>query len=298
MRAVLALLVGYAAALCLHTPALHAQADSPQDFDTGLLWKVEGTGMPPSYIFGTIHIDDKRVTDLPDVVLRSLEQSNSFTMEVELDPDALLQLATRMVYADGRNLESVIGEPLYRRVIDASVGLGLPPEALRMFKPWVVALMLVVPPQTTGEVLDLKLYGIALHEKKIIYQLESVDEQVATLEQISESDQIAMLTQALDNHDRMPRFTRQLVEAYLRRDLAAMWRINDESDANVPEYKAANERFAQRLLDDRNLRMVDRMQPQLRAGRTFIAVGALHLYGEHGLLNLLSQRGYRLERVY
>jgi len=294
----LTLLVGCAVALCLEAPPLRAGAGSTQRFDRGLLWKVEASGAPPSFLFGTIHINDKRVTNLPQAVRMSLESSNSFTMEVELDPNALLELATRMLYDDGRNLESVIGAPLYKRVGAASAGLGIPGELLRQFKPWAIALMLVVPQQTTGEVLDFKLYGIALKMKKVVYQLETVDEQVETLDGLSDSDQLAMLREALDNHGRMPEITKRLVEAYLRRDLAEMSRINDESDENALEYRAVNRRLTQRLLDERNLRMVNRMQPQLEAGGAFIAVGALHLYGEHGLLSLLSKRGYQIERVY
>jgi uncharacterized protein YbaP (TraB family) len=56
--------------------------------------------------------------------------------------------------------------------------------------------------------------------------------------------------------------------------------------------------FDQRLLYDRNARMLERMQLQLKTGAAFIAVGALHLYGEKGLLNLLERDGYRLTRVY
>jgi uncharacterized protein YbaP (TraB family) len=56
--------------------------------------------------------------------------------------------------------------------------------------------------------------------------------------------------------------------------------------------------FDQRLLYDRNARMIERMQPQLKTGAAFIAVGALHLYGDRGLLNLLARDGYRITRVY
>ena len=52
------------------------------------------------------------------------------------------------------------------------------------------------------------------------------------------------------------------------------------------------------LLVERNLRMVGRMQPLLAAGNTFVAVGALHLYGEQGILNLLRRAGYRVSRIY
>lgn len=56
--------------------------------------------------------------------------------------------------------------------------------------------------------------------------------------------------------------------------------------------------FQQRLVVDRNHRMAERMQPYLQQGKVFIAVGALHLPGEEGLLNLLEQQGYAVRRLY
>ena len=56
--------------------------------------------------------------------------------------------------------------------------------------------------------------------------------------------------------------------------------------------------FDQRLLYDRNTRMLERMQPQLKAGNSFVAVGALHLYGDKGLLAQLAREGYKVTRVY
>jgi uncharacterized protein YbaP (TraB family) len=65
-----------------------------------------------------------------------------------------------------------------------------------------------------------------------------------------------------------------------------------------PELKPLKDLFNQRLLYERNTRMAERMRPQLEAGSAFVAVGALHLYGEKGLLSLLERDGYRVSRVY
>ena len=68
--------------------------------------------------------------------------------------------------------------------------------------------------------------------------------------------------------------------------------------AQRPDLKPLKSVFDQRLLFDRNTRMVERMQPQLKSGNAFIAVGALHLYGERGVLSLLAREGFRITRVY
>lgn len=64
------------------------------------------------------------------------------------------------------------------------------------------------------------------------------------------------------------------------------------------QMKRMNTQLKKRALDERNMRMAEHMQLQLKAGRAFIAVGALHLYGERSVLALLESRGYRISRVY
>ena len=87
-----------------------------------------------------------------------------------------------------------------------------------------------------------------------------------------------------------------LRDAYLARNLVAVYGIlnADKSD----DATGAVSRFEQRLIIDRNRRMVERMDKLLRQGNAFVAVGALHLPGAHGILQLLSDEGYQVTRVY
>ena len=146
--------------------------------------------------------------------------------------------------------------------------------------------------------LDNVLHGIAREQGKTVHQLESVEEQVAVFENMPETDQVLMLRYTLDQRSRMQDAMRRMVDAYVARDLAAVARIADEDDGADLQIKQMNERLKKRALDERNTRMAERMQPQLKAGRAFIAIGALHLYGERSVLALLESRGYRISRVY
>jgi uncharacterized protein YbaP (TraB family) len=68
---------------------------------------------------------------------------------------------------------------------------------------------------------------------------------------------------------------------------------------DMPNMGAAEvvQEFTARLVVERNYRMAERIQPQLREGNALIAVGALHLPGEEGLLALLAEEGYRVSAV-
>ena len=291
----------YAARICivfLLALAQIAQAGADEQYDRGLLWRIEKAGHAPSYVFGTVHVDDPRVTRLPEPVVRRFDTATSFTMEVVFDPAAVTRLATRMVYSDGRDLLKVAGADLYGKVAKAAGSAGMPPEVLRLFKPWAVSMLLIMPQLEHGEILDVMLMRRAREQLKAVHELETVDEQVALFENLPEHDQLLMLRHTIDNLDASRRGLRELVDAWLARDLAAIAKISDRIESTDPEIISFNERFTVQLLDERNKRMVSRMQSRLRAGGAFIAIGALHLHGARGVLALLAREGYVVTREY
>ncbi len=269
-----------------------------QRFDRGLLWRVEGGGTPASHVFGTVHVADPRVTKLPQPVARAFAEARSLTVEVGLDPSSFLALANRMLYLDGRDLPGAVGPDLYGKAASLVGKLGLPEQAVRLFKPWAVAILLSVPPQNPEEVLDLVLARAAREQGKPVHELETLDEQVEVFDGMSEADQTLLLTRAVAEYEQMPRLVGRMVEMWLARDLAGMRRIGEEAAGGGAEAKRLYETFARRLLTERNVRMAARMQARLKEGGAFVAVGALHLHGESGVLAELERRGWRVTRVY
>jgi uncharacterized protein YbaP (TraB family) len=270
-------------------------AESGEPFGQGLLFRIERPGLPPSHVFGTMHSDDERVVQLPGPVRQVFEASEAVVLEMEMGEAATLTALSSMVYADGRELRSVIGDALYRQTAEAMVARGVPEVAIRHYKPWAVMVMLSMPPPTTGQFLDMLLYQWAMTQGKRVHGLESAQEQVAVFDGFSEVEQIQMLQDALKDQPRLPEMFRELVGFYLARDLAALLALNTQ---HGPEDVALAQRVQVRLVERRNRLMVERMLPLLEEGRAFVAVGALHLPGEDGILALLVRQGCRVERVY
>jgi uncharacterized protein YbaP (TraB family) len=289
--------VGALALLC-GLAGLALPAPAAERYEYGLLWRIEGAGAPASHVFGTVHLADPRVTRLPPEVARALDQARSLTLEAGVDPASMLGVAGRMVFTDGRDLPGVAGAELFTRAAKLTEGLGLPEPMLRLFRPWAVALLLSVPPQDPTNVLDFVLERRASEQGKPIHQLESMEEQISVLEGLSQEDQVALLRQAVDEYEHLPRRIGRVVDAYLARDLAALWRMSQENVGAGAEERRLNEVFTHRLLHERNARMAERAEPRLREGGAFIAVGALHLYGGSGLLAQLERSGWRVTRVY
>jgi len=282
--------------ICLWLLLLPVTACGQDLFSEGLLFRLHRSGVADSYLFGTMHSEDPRVVALPTEVQQVFDSSHQVVLEVQMDAEALIVSMTAMLLTDGRDLRSVLGDSLYRRCLEAAEKRGIPDMALQRYKPWAIATMLSLPPMETGQFLDLVLYQNALETGKQIAGLETAAEQLGTFDRLSEQDQITFLEDTLNNLDQMPTLYIELLESYLRRDLGALVELSGRIFEG--SHSDAVARFQEFLVFDRNRRMLARLLPYLEKGSVFAAVGALHLPGQKGMLNLLQQNGYRVERVY
>ena len=271
-------------------------AEAADSFDSGLLWRVERAGVTPSYLFGTMHSDDPDVVKLSTPVQQAFDQAQSVTLEVVLDPRSLLAMTSALLMTDGNTLESLIGRRLYERTLEVMDARGIPEILVANMKPWAVAVTLMTPLGNNGVVLDHVLYQDAVAAGKKVHGLETVAEQVGLFDGLSRKDQITLLEDTLDNLDTVAQMLDELQAAYLDRDLKRLMELNEASMRDSDPLLA--ETFNRKVIVERNYSMAERMQPRLREGQQFIAVGALHLAGKEGLLKLLSERGYRLSRIY
>jgi uncharacterized protein YbaP (TraB family) len=284
------------AALLLACVSAVAAPESSGRYDKGLLWKIERAGVAPSYLFGTMHSDDPAIISLPGPVQQAFDRSRGVTLEVALDAQALVTMTAALLLADGTSLESIIGPELYRRTLQVMTAQGIPEMIVAGMKPWAVAVTLMTPVNENGVVLDHVLYQQAIATGKPVDGLETAAEQMALFDDLSQEDQVTLLRDTLDHLTEIQGLLVQLQDAYLARDLKRLQEINaasmQDSDPRLVET------FTHKVIVERNHRMAQRMESRLSEGARFIAVGALHLPGEEGLLNLLVQRGYRVTRVY
>jgi uncharacterized protein len=131
-----------------------------------------------------------------------------------------------------------------------------------------------------------------------LYQIEGGEEQIFTFDEFPMESQVALLKHSLAHRDELLELAERTLEAYLERDLAAIWRLRERFVARHPQIAAHQAVMTKRVVHDRSVVMAFRMQRQLRRGEAFVALGALHLYGEKGVLALLEDDGYRAARVY
>jgi len=266
------------------------------EFAKGLLWEISGKGAQPSYILGTIHSDDERVTAIPEPVQTAMHKVRSFTAELDLNFAAMLEAQTHMLLPQGQELKDLIGTQRYDVTVKIMNQYGVPEAMVAHMKPWAVSTQLMMPKPTTGIFLDLVLYQSAQSRGLKTYGLETAMEQVSAFDKLDQKQQVSLLDQALREYKDLPAMFQRMISLYLARDLAGLQRYSEEQmQTSDPQLARSMEKH---LITDRNTRMVERMQVRLQEGDAFIAVGALHLPGEHGILRLLQNRGYRLKALY
>ena len=278
---------------CASNPASVSTEDS---VNTGLLWKIESPGVAPSYLFGTIHSEDPRVIDLPPIVSQSLKKSVLLALEIEFSPETGKYAFASMFFSDGRTLDNVAGNQLAQKAAELMSKRGLPEQQAMMMKPWAVFTLMNMPEPETGVYLDLKLHQLASSQGKQLYGLETIEEQIATFDEMPMTEQVALLEHSLANQEEMSEVMEKTIEIYLSKDLAAMEALNKHFMAEMPVELATT--FTHRLIDFRNMRMYQRMKPLIASGGAFVAVGALHLPGESGLIKQLRLDGLSVSAVY
>lgn len=266
-------------------------AGSAAAAERGLLWKIESPGVAPSYLFGTIHTDDNRVTDFSPELKTALQQSGSFMMEI------LPQQDFSAIFLKEGSLRDWLDAKQLKQMQILSDANAIPEEMALRMKPWLLAAIFSLPHPQSPFTQDIQLFGMAQSEGKTVLGLETSAEHFGALDDMPIADQVTLLTVTLaDSPQKKEAAYDKLMEAYLSRDVERIAALDEESlEADVP--KAVWQAAKERLLDRRNVRMVQRIAQQVVKGPVFVAVGAAHLAGEGGLIARLRQAGFRVEAV-
>jgi uncharacterized protein len=277
--------------------ALAIPAWAAARYEQGLLWRVAKDGKA-SHVFGTIHDADARVAVPPAPAEEAFGRTR--TLLVEFLPDAYTRerFMEAALFTDRQTLEEKIGADDFARVLERLTPTGLERDVIGKLKPWGALINLRHSAGDAPESVDAHLIGQARARRLTVFQMEGVEEQIFAFDECPMETQVVLLKHSLAHRDELMTLEEETIRAYLARDLSAIWRLRERFIARYPEVAAHQAVMTKRLLYDRSVVMAYRMQRELRRGGAFVAVGALHLYGEKGVLALLQEDGYRATRVY
>ena len=273
--------------------SLSAQAASP-------VWAVRGAHNVV-YLAGSIHMLPANDAALPPGFARAYADSPKLVMELDLgkfDPmEAMTWMMDHGTLPAGTTLRGVLGEPLYGRVSAAAASLGMPMTGLDTLAPWVVGIEITDlayehegfdPEQGVEE----QLVRRAQADRKPTAGLETLPEELGSLSSLSSADQVRMLDQTVGELKDLKSEMGEVTSAWRNGDaarLAALLSI---------EYRAFPSLYRP-LVTDRNRRWIPQVEELLRSSdNSLVVVGALHLVGEGGLLELLRSKGYTITQLH
>ncbi len=301
LLAPLAVALALLGAACTTPMPLPAPLDIP--YGQGRIWQVERPGGPPSYVFGTMHVTDPRVFELPEAVETAFLSADITLFEADYRrPARRKQVNQYFDLPEGQSLEDLVGERTFRKLVELIYRRRLHFQNYLRQQPWVAWMALSDREIEIGRledpekpVLDDWLVLRARKAGRDVGFLETSLEQWQSFADIPMDDQVAMLRSAIDTYyDARVRVDR--VAVYVEGNFALSYALWERRLGYLEPVLA--QRYTDRLLNDRNRRMVERMLPYMEQRSAFVAIGALHLPGKDGILRLLEQRGYTVTRLH
>jgi uncharacterized protein len=263
-------------------------------FKTGLLWEVESPEGKTNYLFGTIHSQDYAVSEIPTKVRLVLVKSKTLLMETIPNEAANQTFLNMMYFKDKQRLDLLLEPELFKELKSRIQDYGVAAKRANFVKPWAAFSLIGRPKPVRAPTLESNLLQTAQQSRLQVKPIETMEEMLSALDGLAIEDQLIILKDTICNHDNIIRDTKILVNLYINRNLAGMVKFN-----NQPHYdEAVFERFMQKILYDRNIKILERIENEFKNGNVFVAIGASHLAGEKGLLNELSKKSYSITQLY
>lgn len=273
-----------------------------------LLWRLERAGAPVSHLYGTVHLSDDRVHALSEPTRQAMAAAEQIVLEVaDLSPVALAgavgRLQELLVQVEGRPLSEELSPAHAATARRALERAGMPGGALEVLRPWVVTMALALTDcerrrSAAGlKALDAAIADSGRRRGAPVLGLESLDDQLKALAAVPAADQLEMLRATLELEPLKDDLTETLVRLYLARRLGHIWPLQVELWRRAGFEPAALAAFHRELVDKRNRAMAVAAERLMAAQASFVAVGALHLPGEEGLVALLRRAGWTVTAV-
>lgn len=269
-------------------------ADVEVSDGNSLLWKIEGDGIQSSYVFGTMHMIEEEYFEMSESLLEKIKTSDAIIMEVGGMPDPIT--AMNMMMLDTGTVHSFFTKeqlPVLLEFMDKK--LGVSPEEFHSvygkMKPFFLLQAISQSFFSEDAVsYDLNIMAISKQNNIPLIGLETVEEQLSFFDAIPSSEMANLIMESIDNYDKEKKQTQKLMKIYAEQNVTKMI---PEMKKQSPEFMAYEDIF----LTNRNRAWIPKLIAEMKEKHCFVAVGAAHLFGENGVLELLRKEGYTVTAV-
>lgn len=263
-----------------------------------LLWEISGNGLTKSsYLFGTMHLRDSRLFCLPDSAQQKLDSCSVLALEVVIDfNDKTALLNSILIQDENKYLSKILSKEEYKKVkksVKAHCDLA---TLLLMDKmrPLMLAAS-IMESQTKSDVsypMDIQFQLNAQKQGKALYSLESAKSQIDILDKIPLVVQTRELLSTIDSLEQTKVMMDSMIQMYLHQNLAGLQQTSENVSAELDSL------WQVEMLDKRNEIMVNGILTLLPQGNAFVAIGAAHLGGEKGIIELLRLQGFTVRPIF
>ena len=278
-----------AAAVCLVVSPAGAE-------EKPLLWEIISENARV-YLLGSIHLARPDLYPLDDAITAAFDETDTLVVEVDVTGVDQIALGKKMfalgAYNDGRKLSDQLSPESLDDLKSFLSERGFPFAMFDSMRPWLGSLMIsVMEIQRLGydpkHGIDKHFIDQAKKQQKPIQALETADFQISLFSTFPEELQEELLRYTIANVDRIPDMVDELTAAWRRGDTAALDRVMFESIRDDERLEPVYEK----LIYERNATMTEKIRGYLAEGGSwFVVVGAGHLVGERGIVDLLENDG-------
>lgn len=264
------------------------------------LWKIEKNGIN-SYLFGTVHVGDASMKGLPDKVTKAIDASDKVIVEVDISAISPMEMQRRslpfMMLKNGKTLQSELSEQNYAKLKEYFSKKSIDIAMFNNLAPWAVMVtMMQMEFQNVGfsdqTGIDKQVLAYAKEKKIAVGELETLEYQMEMFNHMSLLSN-EMIEETFEQLADVETYFITLVDAWKNGDMATLTKYYNESfdDSNYGEISE------QVMLIERNNNWVKELTPRIGKEKLFIAVGALHLPEQHGLLKQFQEQGFTVTRL-
>ena len=264
------------------------KATSVNSNDKSLLWEISGNGLSKSsYLYGTMHMICGNDYFLSDKTKKAFTASDNLVLEVNLSDPKELSTGQQLAYGKEPLSKTLSPEQLNELDVLLQKRTGMTVKQVDKFS--LMTVMSLITMKSFG-CADIKSYemefiAMAKDSNKSVIGFETLQAQMDFLSKAySDAEMITMLQESNDDN------TKKMVQNYIQEDLPELYK-----DITAP--KVMNEKARKWLLEVRNENWVVKMPDMMKDKSTFFAVGAAHLLGEQGVINLLKKKGYIVKPI-
>jgi uncharacterized protein YbaP (TraB family) len=279
---------------------LFSQNSTANKKNHALLWEITGNGLTkPSYLFGTMHLRDKRVFEFSDSMLLKLEGCDAFASEIRMDSAVYQQWELTMSGDTTNKLSRQLSKKGYERLLNALKNKGINLDSMESKNSNLVSGWLDDRDESDKEgskdlFLDLYLTRLAYNQGKSLHGLERLEDyedlNSSFFQQFEDSTFAQKDTSFMQiiAHFAM---VENMIEVYNSGDLNDLMKIVRDTNS------FGNGQYRREILDNRNVKMLQKLENIMREKSVFCAVGAAHLPDSMGLIALLQAKGYAVRKV-